>query len=434
MPLTRPKSSLLDLSMKAHVFKVDIPMRYAKVSLVGPWGPKASPTHIRARIDFPHDYPETATPMLSMEKPTSMTEEVFQIISSEIQSLAEAYMSEQKNSLEAILRYLLGETNLIDGLAWLKLNLTQDLTYSSSDEDDDVGTFANMQTLGMDMTDSALAISNAQYNVPLGKTCGALWVNDGRLVCFFLPVVEKSLSILDLSLRGTERSSRNHKIMFEGFGRLYNRSPAPKKKHSTLQTIESDDSGYDDSLSSSSGSYESSDVIGEPRYHLAPSITRRGDASDTQRAISVEDSQKSSGAIGLNKSSGSRKGNFISIHDWSALLPSKHALATQYLLGGPNCCSLNAKIAAEIGMQDVSDAWEFADLILRDEVPLDVRDHPYKAESILVVARRTTELRRRNDSAVDLSFDSSDEEQQSNMKGGIKWASHPFGRWLVKAM
>jgi WD repeat-containing protein 59 len=422
--------------MKAHIFKVDIPRRYAKVSFAGPWGPKTSPAHIRARIDFPRDYPETATPILSMEQPASVTEEVFQIISSEVQSLVEAYMSKQKNSLEAILRYLLGETNLNDGLAWLKLNLTQDLTYSSSDEDDDVGTFANMHTLGMDMTDSALAISNAQYDVPRGKTCGALWANDGRLVFFFLPVVEKSLSILDLSLRGTERTSRNHKVMFEGFGRLYNRSPAPKKKLSTLQTIESDDSGYDDSLSSSSGSYESSDVIGEPRYHLVPSITRRGDASDTQRAISVEDSQKSSGVISHNKSSGSRKVNFISIHDWRALLPSKHTLATQYLLGGPDFCRLNAKIAAKIGMQDVSDAWEFADLIIRDEVPLDVRNHPYKAESILLIARRATEPRRRNDSAVDLSYDGSDEEQeqQSNIKGGIKWANHPFGRWLVKAM
>lgn len=409
-------------------------MRYAKVSFTGPWGPKSSSVHVRARIDFPLEYPETATPILSMEKPTSMNEEVFKITSSDVQTLTRAYMSEQKNSLEAIFRYLLGEANLNESLTWLKLNLNQDLTYSSSDEDDDVGTFSNMQTLGMDMADSTLSISNDQYNVPLRRTCGALWAYNGRLVCFF-PIAESSLSVLDLGYQATERSSSSHKSMFEGFGRLHNKSPAPRKKVSTLQTIESDDSGYDDSLTSSSGSSESSGMIGEPRYHhLIPSIARLGNTSDTQHAMSAEDSQKSSGIIGFSKSSGSRKVNFISIHDWKDLLPSKQSLAKQYVLDGPKICTLNAKIAADMGMHDLSDAWEFVDLILRDEVPLAVRDHPCGDESILVVARRALAPHRRKDSAVDLSHDYLDEEQSWNMKGRIKWASHPFGRRLLQAM
>ena len=408
-------------------------MRYAKISFTGPWGPQSSSVHVRARIDFPPDYPETATPMIRMEKPTSMNEEVFRTTSSDVQTLTEAYMSVQKNSLEAMLRYLLGETSLDESLTWLKLNLNQDLTYSSSDEDDDVGTFPNMQTLGMDMADSTLGISNDQYNVPLGKTCGALWANDGRLVCFF-PVAESSLSVLDFSYQATERSSSSHKSMFEGFGRLHNKSSAPRKKLSTLQTIESDDSGYDDSLTSSSGSSESSGIIGEPRYHhLIPSIARLGNTSDTQHAMSAEDSQKSSGIIGFAKPSGSRKLNFISIHDWKDLLPSKQALAKQYVLDGPICCTLNAKIAADMGLQDLSAAWEFVGLILRDEVPLAVRDHLCGGESILIVARRALVSRGRNDSAVDLSHDNPDEHER-NMKGKIKWANHPFGRHLVQAM
>lgn len=409
-------------------------MQYAKVSFTGPWGPQSSSVHVRARIDFPLDYPESATPVLSMEKPTSMNEEVFRNTSSEMQTLTEAYMSEQKNSLEAMLRYLLGETSLDESLTWLKLNLNQDLTYSSSDEDDDVGTFSNMQTLGMDMGDSTIGISNDQYNVPLRKTCGALWANNGQLVCFF-PAVESSLSVLDLGYQATERSSSSHKSMFEGFGRLHNKSPAPRKKVSTLQTIESDDSGYDDSLTSSSGSSESSGMIREPRYHhLIPSIARLGNTSDTQHAMSAEDSQKSSGAIGFAKPSGSRKVNFISIHDCKDLLPSKYSLAKQYVLDGSKICTLNAKIAANMGMHDLSDAWEFVDLILRDEVPLAVRDHPYRDESVLIVARRALASHWRNDSAVDLSHDNPGEEQNRNKKGRIKWASHPFGRRLLRAM
>lgn len=409
-------------------------MRFAKVSFTGPWGPKTSSAHIRARIDFPQDYPETEAPILSMDKPTSMTQEIFHTIASDVQSLAEAYMFEQKNSLEAIFRYLLGESDLNDALSWLKPKLTQDIIYSSSDEDDeDVGTFVNTQTSVMDMADSALGISNAQYNVPLRRTCGASWANDGRVVCFF-PVVENSLSILDSSLRGTEISPRYHKNMFEGFGRLHNKSSAPKTKISTLQTIESDDSGYDDSLTSSAGSSESSEIVEEPQYHLIPSIARLANPSDTQRAMSAEDSQRSSGIVGFVKSSGSKKVNFISIHDWREFLPSKHALAKKYFLSGPKCCSMNAKIAAHMGMQDLSDAWELVDLIMRDEVPLAIRDHPYGGESVLIVARRALAPRSRSDSAVDISYDTPDEEQQRNLKGGIKWAGHPFGRQLLKAM
>lgn len=408
-------------------------MRYAKVSFTGPWGTRSRSVHVRARIDFPLEYPDTATPFLSMEKPTSMTEEVFQIVSSDVQTLTEGYMSEQKNSLEAMLRYLLGETSLDESLTWLKLNLNQDVTYSSSDEDDDVGTFSNMQTPGMDMADSTLGISNDQYNVPLRKTCGALWANNGRLACFF-PVIERSLSVLDFGYQATERSSSSHKSMFEGFGRLYNKSPAPRKKVSTLQTIESDDSGYDDSLTSSSGSSESSEMIEEPRYHhLIPSIARLGNTSDTQHAMSAEDSQKSSGIIGFPKPSGSRKANFVSIHDCNDLLPSKQSLAKLYVFDSPKSCILNAEIAAGMGMHDLSDAWEFVDLILRDEVPLAIRDHLCGDEPILIVARRAL-APRRNDSAIDLSNDNLDEEQSRNMKGKIKWANHPFGRRLLQAM
>lgn len=362
-----------------------------------------------------------------------MTDEASQTIASEVQFLARAYMAEQKNSLEAILQYLLGESNLHESLSRLNLNISQELTYSSSDEDDDVGTFANMQNLGIDMADSTLGISNTQYNVPLPKTCGSSWTNDGRLVCFFA-IVDKSLSILDLSLRFNERSSRNHEIIFEGFGKLHNKSSASRKKVSTMETIESDDSGYDDTLTSSSGSSKSSRMIGEPRYHLLPSMARLGNASDTQRAMSAEESQKSSGIIGFVKPSGSKKINAISIHDERDLLPSKLDLAKQYLLGGPKCISFNATIAANYGMQELSDAWEFVNLLLSDEVPLAAKEYPFGGESILVVVRHAIAPLKRNENAADLFHGSLVDEQRKGLKGSVKWASHPFGRPLVKAM
>lgn len=417
-----------------------MPNRFVIVSFSGPWGLENSSIYIKTRISFPKDYPEKATPSFSIEKTASVSIQVLQRISSEAQSVANAYLSRQKNSFEALLRYLLGEQNLEDSLLWLKerpdhtdLDLSQDIASSSSDEDEDVDEFLNSQGQIADINDGMLVVSNSQYNVPVPKICGAIWAGDGRLVCFFPPKEDKSQSLLDLTLKGSERYSRSHKSIFEGFGRFYSRSPIPKKPASTLETIESEDSEYEDISSSSSGSSSSSKIIDALSHHFIPSTGWRGDASETQRAVSIDESQKSSGGTGPPKSIGSKLSNFISIHDFKNHLPSKQELARRFLLDGPDYCAANAEIASSTGDQKLADAWKLVDLILHEEVPLDVAQHPHTDEAILVVKRRGFPKLGRKDNAVNLSSEMA-EKLQLSMKGSVKWGSHPFGRWLVQEL
>lgn len=412
--------------------------RFVIVSLTGPWGNEGNLTYVKTRIEFPKSYPEEATPVFTVEKTASMSNETLAIIASELQLIADAYLSRQRNSLEAILRYLLGEQNPEEILLLLNqrldqtdLDLIQDPGASSSDEDDDQpDKYTNTQAQGLEMSDGMITESNSQNKVPSRRACGALWAGDGRLVCFF-PVKNRIPS--HLSLKNNDRSSRSYNSLFEGFGRFDNRSPVPKKVPSTLETIESDGSDSEVLSVSSSGSSSSSVVSGGPHHHFIHSPAWRGETSETQRAHSVEDSQLSSGGTGPVKSTGP-KANLISIHDFRDLLPSKLELTKKYLLGGSICCAHNAEAALKSGDQDLGDAWGFVDLILKEQVPLDIMPHPQKDESIMVIARTALSQLSRKDSAVDLSFDAVDEKLQTSARGSVKWGRHPFGRWMVEAL
>lgn len=407
------------------------------VFLSGPWGAGGGSTFVKASIHFPKGYPEEATPAVNIEKTASISSETLQKLNSELQQVANAYMSGQRNSLEAMLRYLLGEQSLEESLAWLKerpdhndLDLIQDPESSSSDEDDEeAGMYTNAQAQGMDMSDGMIAVSNAQYNVPLPRVRGALWSGDGYLVCFF-PAKDKAPSLLDLSLKNNDRSSRSHKIISEGFGRFYNRSPAPGNKASTLEKKESDESDSDSSVSSS-GSSSSSDFFGVPPHHFVRSSAWRGDTSETQKAHSVEDSQLSSGGTGPAKSSGAKSYGPISIHDFREMLPAKKNYAQEYVIGGPNCCLHNAEVAARLGNQDLADAWDFVNLVLQARVPLSTMLHPQRDESIMVVARNALSILRSREQKAKPESGTTGNLTAGATKGGIKWGYNPFGWQFV---
>ena len=86
----------------------------------------------------------TAAPSLHLEQTASLSDETTDRIYKDSKSIASSFMSQQRSSLEAILRYLLGERNLEESLFWLTkrqesvdLESTQDLDLSSSDEEDE---------------------------------------------------------------------------------------------------------------------------------------------------------------------------------------------------------------------------------------------------------------------------------------------------------
>ena len=353
-------------------------------------------------------------------------------------------MSHQRSSLEAMLRYLLGERNLEECLLWLKkrqesvdLESTQDLAVSSSDEEDEsLGRYAGEQAESMGASDSMIAVSNAHYNVPLPKACGALWAGDGRLVCFFPSKQEKESSLLDLSIRASDRSSGSRKNVFEDFGRLHNDSSRQKRGSSTLETIESGGSDPEYSSAFSSSSSSSSDNMGLPRHHFMPSMAWRGDVFEAHQRPAIDDSQKSSGDTGFAKSTMMSSGNYVAIHGLTQLLPAKKHHAEGYTVhDGSSSCAHNSCIAREGGDPDLADVWSFVELIIKEEVPLELKVIPESEAPVVVIARRTASELKPRDSAIDLSFDATQEERKPSQRGSVKWGNHPLGRrWFIDSL
>ena len=412
------------------------------MSLSGPWGPGNDATYLQSRIDFPSTYPDSAGPSFAFEKTASLTDETLSKIYADIGLITASFVSRQRSSLEATLRYLLGEQTLEESLLWLKkresvdLDSTRDLDSSSSDDDDEiVGNYRDSQANIMETSDPMIATSNAQYNVPLPKACGALWADDGRLVCFFPSKSDQESSLLEMSIRASDRSSRKGKTMFEGFGRLQNTSSRQKRHASTLETIESGDSDFEES-STSSESSSSSDGFGLPQHHFLPTMAWRGNALETPPGISLDDSQKSSGGSGLEKSSSSKGSMIISIHAFADLLPAKQGLAERYVIGKGSTSSVqNARVARESGNPDLADVWSFVGLLLQDVVPLELIGSPRENDSIMIVARCAVSRLKAKDSMIDLSFDDLQEQIKLIKSAPVKWGNHPFGwRWFVDSL
>ncbi|KAL8732599.1 MAG: hypothetical protein Q9181_003881 [Wetmoreana brouardii] len=379
-----------------------------------------------------------------MEGTAGISDETTLQMTSDLQTIAEAYRERQRHSLEAILRYLLREQSCEECLLLLRavpekssLDYDQQPELSSSDEEDEgQGHYAGIQVPGLESSDGTLGDAKAQYHVPLPKACGAVWADDGRLVCFFLPKVEKAPSFLQpLSIKASEWTSKGRKNILDGFGRLQSASPITQRTASDLEPIERGDSDFDDSSLSSSAS-SSSDDVARSQFKMMQSITWRGALQASKHAMSVDESQISSGANVQAQTATQSSSNFVSIHDCAELLPAKRSLALAYNLNkGGQCCLYNGAVARSNGQLDLADIWEFIDLIIKDEVPLECISVMPKNEPILVIARRAISPLHSKDSAIDLSYDSQDEEHQAGPKASIYWGSHPFGRrWLIDAL
>ena len=316
----------------------------------------------------------------------------------------------------------------------MDLGSTQDLDLSSSDEEDEgLGRYPGDPTESMEASDPMIAVSNAQYNVPRHKACGAFWAEDGRLVCFFPSRQEKESSLQGLSIRASDRSFGSRRNVFEDFGRLHSDPMRQKRAASTLETIESGDSEPEYSSAFSSSSSSSSDNMGLPPHHFIPSMAWH---SDSHQGLVIDDSQKSSGGAEMAKSTVMTPRNYVAIYDLKALLPAKKHLASSYTIhGGSSCCAHNARIARESGDLDLAQVWSFVELITQEKVPLESKVVPGSNAPVAVVAPRAASRLKPKDSAIDLSFDAAQGEKHGSLRGSVKWGDHPLGRrWFVDSL
>ncbi|KAL9131143.1 MAG: hypothetical protein Q9217_000844 [Psora testacea] len=433
----------LDKFPRIKIEDIDVQRRRLTVSISGPWAPEKASTPLKCRFEFPTAYPKAAAPSLTLERRSALSDEAASKFTKEATELANGFLSRQRNSLEAILRYLLGEQSLEESLEWLKKNkdgpdsdIDQPLSSSSDDDDEILGKYGGPQDDGLAFSDPMIGVNNAQYNVPLPNGCGASWAQNGRLVCFFPVKQEKETSLLGQSQAGNTRLQKAANDLFEGFGRLQRITYRQQRATSILSTITSSGSGDEESELSSSESSSPSDALGLPSRHFMPTMPWNGPAADVHEDFTLDVSQRSVGETGQPSTAASKANVLVAIHDLSALLPVKECLARQYLYSADHPAAIhNAHVAEDNGFQDLADAWTFAGLILQDNVPIESHSNLSAEESVSVMIRQVLSPLRDTDSAVDFSFDFREEGLQSKQRQPVQWAGHPFGRrWLVDAL
>ncbi|KAF9884762.1 hypothetical protein FE257_001252 [Aspergillus nanangensis] len=415
---------------------VEVRQRKATISLHGPWGTDSESLFLRVDIKFPADYPRASMPSFSVQRTAAVTDELADKLLAEMRTIAETHLSYKRGCLEGIVRYLLGESTLEESIAWI-LGETAETVKSpingqegeeESSDEDEVG-MSRSQELGM--SSDLLRPVNANVMVPVAKVCGALWANDGRLVCYFPTKKDRSTTLLEnLGFKEMTRFSRVDKV-FEGFGRLQTSSPGPRATGTITSTEDGASEYSDDSDTETSSSSGSSGILEGLQHRFpTPQTWRSAGSLGFYRPRSTDNSQRSTAGAMTSKSSDIPQ-NTISIHDFSDLLPAKRELASHYRIygKGTDVCARNASVALDYGYYELARIWGLVKLILHNH-----KDS--KSSPRLGVVEKPSHIHRK-DSAVDLSYDMhvQNGHLKTELDSAIQWGDHPFGgNWLIPAL
>lgn len=413
---------------------VDVRQRKISISLNGPWGVNGDSLFLKVDIKFPVSYPKTAIPTFNFQKTAAVTDELSNRLTAELRTIAETYMSRKRGCLEGGVRYLLGESTLEETIALIlgetvdtvKSPISGELEEGESSDEDEVG-MTQSQELGM--SSELLRPVNANVMVPVAKGCGALWANDGRLVCFFPPKKDKSTALFEnLGFKEMTRLSRTDKV-FEGFGRLQTGSPGPRGVGTLTSTDDGASEDSDDSYSETSSSSGSSDILsGLPTRFQPPQTWRSAGSIGIYRPRSTDRSQRSTGGIGSSKGGAEPAGqNVVSIHDLSDMLPVKRELASKYRIcgKGTDVCAHNAAVALDAGCYELAQIWGLIKLILHVQG---------KTVSPIDFRRGLNRTLRRDNIGLGQSLEKSALYKDVAMSV-IRWGDHPMGsHWIVPAL
>jgi hypothetical protein len=431
---------------KLNFESIDVPGRRLTVTFNGPWGDYDENTEdlklvfLRLTIKFPAVYPKAVerdqpgTGSIRILKPLDIEfEKTTAAISRENQDeltenmnrIAEACAEQEREALEAVLSYALGERGFQDSLHLPDGNQSHDDTgllagaeSSSEDDDENEGEFTN----------DAMQSSHTNANVPIAVQCSVRFSASGSLVVARVPLV-KFPPLMNASPFRIARNVRNgpkHDI-FDSFGRIgaqhADDSDGASSPTSSVASWESSSAP-----SSSSGSDHVTDAhVGV----FQPSMAWQKATSRFQSRHSLPSSSGAAKPVSRNKF-------IISILSSAVndLIPSKRVLAEEYRIfgPGPEVCEHNSEVARKHGYEDLADIWMLCKLILNNEVPLEILPQQHRREQVVVLARRALVRIKRKDSGLDLQFDESDNVASPRLKGRIKWGNHAVVTWVIPAI
>ncbi|GAO47773.1 hypothetical protein G7K_1971-t1 [Saitoella complicata NRRL Y-17804] len=397
---------------KVNFEKINVAGRVATIALHV--GAPPNPTFMRMNVQFPEEYPVTASPTFEFERNAAIHGEKLDEMLQALNKIATIHVERGRPCVEAVIRYLLGEVQ--DEEDW-KFDADE------SDSDDEV-TFA-----GQEDERQKMHIQQSQ-NVPLPKKCAAIFTGNGKLVCFFPNKQESKITLLStLTGEGSKTEEKGHQRYFETFGRL---STGPvvgtTTRHASLASEGSAGSGDDSDAESSSTGTDDSLLIRPvmPSWKIDTSLERLSQRRLGTSLISGDSAHRSA-----TIKTGNRK-NVVSIHDFSHIMPVNEKLAQGYVMTGPRLCQHNARIARTQGRKDLEEVWLLAEMLLNSGVPLEIIEPDDGASRpILVVARKASALFKRKDSGLSVSDEDAEPKQHIDLYGRVRWGNHPMGRSLV---
>ncbi|KAJ8116320.1 hypothetical protein OPT61_g2231 [Boeremia exigua] len=424
---------------------IDVPNRLLTVTFNGPWGDYDQATDevklvfLRLTIKFPADYPRivetetdvgpirTTTPLdVEFEKTTaSIPKQNQDELIERIHQIAQACADQEREALEAILSYALGERGFHDSLHLPENHHSSDGLdnlegeESSSEDDENEGEFTN----------DAMQSSHTNANVPLPVQCSVRFSTSGSLVVARVPLVRMPPLLTASPFRMTRNLRRGpaKDDIFDSFGRL-------TTQHGEDSDGASSPGSSEASWESSSSPSSASDSEPAVEAHLGtfqPPMIWQKAGSRFQSRNSLPSSSGAGKPAARNRF-------IVSILSAAVedLVPSKRSLAEEYRIfgPGPEVCEHNAHVAKKNGFDDLSDIWMLCKLILSNEVPLEILPQQHRKEQVVVLARRALVRIKRKDSGLDLQFDEAETVTNPRLKGRIKWGNHAVVTWLIPAL
>ena len=358
-------------------------------------------------------------------------EESAETLTSDVAAIFSQCAHDRRPALELVLRYLLGEFDR-DGIFQLLKSTRESHSsslspdhFDSSDEDEDGD---DIDTRGLELSDGALKTPNTTFNVPLPRTSGVLWANDGHLVYFLHEKEDKPTSILNhFEFPDTQKALIGPSKAFTSFGRLSvifgGRHPLGSGTNAT------DDTSSDDGEESSSSG--GSDIMQFSGSQIISSLPWSNEVGSHQRSKerSVGDSHRSSSGPRLSQVHRTLFSNTVSIVDVQDILPQSRQLGQQYILSTnlSQCCQQNSNNAESLGYHDIADSWLLLEMISQDQEYGRATSVSKENIPVLEIQSVSGHIKRTGRPKVYPPLGSLGEK--------TSWGCHPFGtQWLLKSM
>ncbi|EPX73335.1 ubiquitin-protein ligase E3 [Schizosaccharomyces octosporus yFS286] len=346
--------------------EIDVAQRKCRISLNAPLLPEGAFTFIRLRIQFPLGYPVSASPIFHLEKSSAFSDDQFNRILSTLNIISSHCITSKKPCMDGCLSFLSGESTSED--VWKFKETDEDSDTSSESSDAFVENFPSIS----DFRGGDRGLSHIKQNIPLPKTCAAIFCND-TLVCFFTTQREKTSGHTSIN-----RENHGRQKLFESFGVLDANNITESDsvnfdEDPSLAQVGSSDSDEDfiwnvDEANTSSlvfpkyrNSLELNNINSNNSFfgsHLAPR-----DMFTTNRFSSRGSTKRS---IGTNKTSVETR-HLVKFFDMSETVPTKKHLAAEYVIFGNkvDICKRNAEVAKAFGYHHLMDSWLFIGRMLK---------------------------------------------------------------------